>query len=114
MKELRLSATQRITGIIWGLIITGAAVTSMVALSGTEVNITNVIIVALVALGTWLLASALAATRPRKAPKLPDAAVADDVVEEAAVEDDAVAVEAAVAAEVGAAIDDEPTDSSKA
>lgn len=67
MKELRLSASQRITGVIWGLIITGAAVTAMVALSGTEVEIVNVIIVALAALGTWLLASALAAVRPRKA-----------------------------------------------
>jgi hypothetical protein len=68
MKELRLSASQRITGVIWGLIVTGAAVTAMVALSGTEVALVNVIIVALAALGTWLLASALAAARPRKRP----------------------------------------------
>jgi len=66
MKELRLTPTQRVTGVIWGLIVTGAAVTAMVALSGTYVNFTNVVIVALVALGTWLLASALAAVRPRK------------------------------------------------
>jgi len=113
MKELRLSATQRITGIIWGLIVTGAAVTAMVALSGTDVNITNVIIVALAALGAWLLASALAATRPTKKPQLPDA-----VVEESAAVDEPVvdesAVEAAVEAEVTAGFSDEPADTPKA
>ena len=77
MKELRLTATQRITGVIWGLIVIGAAVTAMVALSGTDVELVNVIIVALAALGTWLLASALAATRPRKAPK-PDAVAEEE------------------------------------
>jgi hypothetical protein len=76
MKELRLTAAQRITGVIWGLIVAGAAVTAMVALSGTDVELVNVIIVALAALGTWLLASALAAARPRKANR-PDAAVTD-------------------------------------
>ena len=43
MNELRLSAAQRITGVVWGLIVTGAAVTAMVALSGTEVDLTNVV-----------------------------------------------------------------------
>jgi hypothetical protein len=94
MKELRLSWSQRITGVIWGLIVIGASVTAMVALSGTEVEIVNVIIVALAALGTWLLASALAAVRPRKAPVQADAVVADaaeaDAVGPAAGEADAV------------------------
>ena len=96
MKELRLSASQRITGVIWGLIVAGAAVTAMVALSGTDIEIVNVIIVALVALGTWLLASALAAVRPRKAPS----ATAHDSV------DPATETEAAVEAEVTAALAD--------
>ena len=78
MKELRLSATQRITGVVWGLIVTGAAVTAMVALSGTPVNLTNVAIVALLVLGGWLLLSALLSVRPRKAHSLPDAVVEDD------------------------------------
>jgi ABC-type nickel/cobalt efflux system permease component RcnA len=77
MKELRLSATQRITGVVWGLIVTGAAVTAMVALSGTPVNLTNVAIVALLVLGGWLLLSALLSVRPRKAHSLPDAVAPD-------------------------------------
>ena len=77
MKELRLSATQRITGVVWGLIVTGAAVTAMVALSGTPVDLTNVAIVALLVLGGWLLLSALLSVRPRKAPSLPDAMAED-------------------------------------
>lgn len=66
MKELRLSPMQRITGALWGLIVTGAAVTAMYALSGNDVNLTNVIIVALFVLGGWLVVSALASVRPRK------------------------------------------------
>lgn len=103
MKELRLSASQRITGVIWGLIVAGAAVTAVVALSGTEVDIVNVIIVALVALGTWLLASALAAVRPRKSPQAP-----------ALVEEEASEAETATEAEVAAEIaEDTAADDSK-
>ena len=83
MKELRLGAAQRITGVLWGLIVIGAAVTAMVALSGTDVNLVNVIIVGLFVLGGWLVVSALASTRPRKARQQPDA-VADAAADAAA------------------------------
>jgi len=82
MKERRLTAAQRVTGVLWGLIVIGAAVTAMVALSGTEVNLTNVIIVGLFVLGGWLVVSALAAVRPRKV-RQPDA-VAESAAESAA------------------------------
>ena len=104
MKELRLSGSQRVTGVIWGLIVAGAAVTAMVALSGTEVKIVNVAIVALVALGTWLVASALAAIRPRKVPAPPSADDIDSTVADAAQIADEVAAE--VNAEVAAALAD--------
>jgi hypothetical protein len=82
MKTLRLSPMQRVTGALWGLIVTGVAVTAMYALSGADVNLTNVIIVGLFVLGGWLVISALAAVRPRK--RRPDAVVADgpDLAEE--------------------------------
>lgn len=66
MKELRLSGMQRVTGALWGLIVTGVAVTAMYALSGAKVNLTNVVIVGLFVLGGWLVVSALASVRPRK------------------------------------------------
>jgi hypothetical protein len=94
MREPRLSATQRITGVVWGLIVSGAAVTAMVALSGTPVNPTNVAIIALLVLGGWLLLSALLSARPRKTHPVPDAVVEDNaVVEESAVVEDDTAVD---------------------
>ena len=57
---------------------TGAAVTAMVALNGTPVNLTNVVIVGLLVLGGWLLLSALLSVRPRKAPSQPDAVVTEE------------------------------------
>ena len=74
MAELRKGYAERITGVIWGLIVTGAAVAAMFALSGTEIDVINVAIVALVALGGWLVVSALVSTRPPK--KSADAVVA--------------------------------------
>lgn len=94
MKELRLSPMQRVTGALWGLIVTGSAVTAMYALSGNDVNLTNVIIVALFVLGGWLVVSALASVRPRK--RKPDAVVTDDAV----VTEDAVVTDNAEDAEV--------------
>ena len=78
MKELRLSPMQRVTGALWGLIVTGAAVAAMYALSGTEVNLTNVVIVGLFVLGGWLVVSALASVRPRKVHSQPDAVVTEE------------------------------------
>ena len=78
MRELRLSPAQRVTGVVWGLIVTGAAVTAMVALSGTAVNLTNVVIVGLLVLGGWLVLSALLSVRPRKAKAVPDSVATDE------------------------------------
>lgn len=66
MAELRKGYAERITGVIWGLIVTGAAVAAMYALSGYTIDMVNVTIVALIALGGWLVVSALISTRPRK------------------------------------------------
>jgi len=73
MNELRNGASERITGMIWGLIVSGVAVTAMLALSGEDVDTTTLIIIGLSVLGGWLLISALLAIRPRK--RQPDAAV---------------------------------------
>jgi ABC-type transport system involved in cytochrome c biogenesis permease subunit len=62
-----------ITGMIWGLIVSGVAVTAMLALSGEDVDTTTLIIIGLSVLGGWLLISALLAIRPRK--RQPDAVV---------------------------------------
>ena len=85
MDELRNGASERITGVIWGLIVSGIAVTAMVALSGEDVDTTTLIIVGLSILGGWLLISALLAIRPRK--RRPDAVVTDAVVTGAVVTD---------------------------
>ena len=85
MDELRNGASERITGVIWGLIVSGIAVTAMVALSGEDVDTTTLIIVGLSILGGWLLISALLAIRPRK--RQPDAVVTDAVVTGAVVTD---------------------------
>ena len=85
MDELRNGASERITGVIWGLIVSGIAVTAMVALSGEDVDTTTLIIVGLSILGGWLLISALLAIRPRK--RQPDAVVTDAVVTDAVVTD---------------------------
>ena len=75
MDELRNGASERITGVIWGLIVSGIAVTAMLALSGEDVDTTTLIIVGLSILGGWLLISALLAIRPPK--RQPDAVVTD-------------------------------------
>ena len=85
MDELRNGASERITGVIWGLIVSGIAVTAMLALSGEDVDTTTLIIVGLSILGGWLLISALLAIRPRK--RRPDAVVTDAVVTGAVVTD---------------------------
>ncbi|MGC4175924.1 hypothetical protein [Demequina sp.] len=75
MKTLRLTTMQRITGALWGLIVAGVATTAMFALSGADIDLVNVVIVGLFVLGGWLVVSALASVRPRKAPSQPDAVV---------------------------------------
>jgi len=65
MKTKRLRASDRIAGALWGLIITGAAVTSMYTLSGYTVDAQLVLIIGLITLGGWLLISALLSIRPR-------------------------------------------------
>lgn len=75
----RLRATERVTGAIWGLIVIGIAVTSMVVMSGYDVDSQMLIVIGLGALGGWLLISALFAIRPRRSR-----AVEDDEMDEPA------------------------------
>ncbi|MDN4474997.1 hypothetical protein QQX09_03895 [Demequina sp. SYSU T00192] len=55
----RRGATERITGLIWGAIVTAAGACLIAALSGYAIDLELVAIVALVALGGWLLFSAI-------------------------------------------------------
>lgn len=66
MTTLRLRPSERVAGTIWGLIVTAAAVTAMVALSGYNIDTELVLIAALVALGGWLVISAVLAARPKR------------------------------------------------
>ncbi|WP_062317504.1 hypothetical protein [Demequina maris] len=63
----RRGATERITGIIWGAIVTAAGACLIAALSGYAIDLELVAILALVALGGWLLFSAISvAMRDRR------------------------------------------------
>ncbi|WP_062518691.1 hypothetical protein [Demequina silvatica] len=57
----RRGAAERVTGIIWGAIVAATGALTIAALSGYDVDLEVLAIVALVVLGGWLLASALAA-----------------------------------------------------
>ncbi|WP_062467003.1 hypothetical protein [Demequina maris] len=63
----RRGATERITGIIWGAIVTAAGACLIAALSGYAIDLEFVAILALVGLGGWLLFSAISvAMRDRR------------------------------------------------
>ena len=62
------SAAERVTGVIWGAIVATGGGFLIAALSGYDVDLELVAIVALIALGGWLLFSAIAVSmrqRPR-------------------------------------------------
>ncbi len=66
--RLRKSWTERITGVIWGSIVTAGGGFLIAALSGYDIDLELIAIIALVALGGWLLASAITVSlrsRPR-------------------------------------------------
>lgn len=70
--------TERVTGVLWGAIVAAGGGFLIAALSGYDVDLELIAIVALVALGGWLLASAIAVSmrnRPRRADswEIPDA-----------------------------------------
>jgi len=68
MTTLRLRAADRITGALWGIIIATAGALLIAALSGYEIDLELAGIIALSALGGWLLLSALLSatkTKPR-------------------------------------------------
>ena len=56
----RRAMAERITGAIWGAIVTATGALLIAALSGYDVDLELVVIVSLAALGGWLLFSALA------------------------------------------------------
>ncbi len=55
----RRGAAERVTGVIWGAIVTAVGGFLIAALSGYDIDIELVAIVALAALGAWLLFSAI-------------------------------------------------------
>ncbi|WP_062463205.1 hypothetical protein [Demequina soli] len=57
----RRGAAERVTGLIWGGIVTAGGAFAIAALSGYDVDLQLLAIVALAVLGGWLLASAVAA-----------------------------------------------------
>jgi hypothetical protein len=68
--QIRKPWRQRITTIVWGGLITAAGVLTAYALNGVHIDVELVAIVALAALGGWLLLSALFSSRPRPTPAL--------------------------------------------
>lgn len=66
----RKPGAERVTGVIWGAIVATGGGFLIAALSGYEVDLELIAIVALIALGGWLLFSAIAVSmreRPRRA-----------------------------------------------
>lgn len=57
----RRGLAERVTGAIWGIIVTAVGAFLIAALSGYDVDLELIAIVSLVALGGWLLFSAIAA-----------------------------------------------------
>lgn len=69
VRDPRKTAAERVTGVIWGAIVATAGGFLIAALSGYDVDLELVAIVALIALGGWLLFSAIAVSmrnRPRR------------------------------------------------
>ncbi len=58
----RKPVSERVTGVIWAAIVVTGGAFLIAALSGYDVDLELVTIVALVALGGWLLLSAIAVT----------------------------------------------------
>ncbi|MFV0634348.1 hypothetical protein [Demequina sp.] len=115
--DIRRGAGQRVSAAVWGLLVIGAGVTSMLAYSGYEIDLELAAIILLASVGGWLLlTSAISGLGRRRevaaatAPVVeePSDAVdpgADEAVEEPAVADEHAADEPAVAEEPAA---DEP------
>ena len=70
--EPRKSVAERVTGILWGAIVAAGGGFLIAALSGYDVDLELVAIIALVALGGWLLFSAIAVSMRRR-PQRADA-----------------------------------------
>ena len=68
--EPRLRASSRVTGALWGAIVTATGATTIAVYSGAEIDLELLVIVVLAATGAWLLLSALATGfRRRKSTK---------------------------------------------
>ena len=80
--EPRLRASSRITGALWGAIVTATGATTIAVFSGAEIDLELLVIVILAATGAWLLLSALATGfKRRKSPKPADASAAGSAQE---------------------------------
>ena len=58
--EPRLRASSRITGALWGAIVAATGGITIAVYSGANIDLELLVIVALAAVGAWLLLSALA------------------------------------------------------
>lgn len=64
--EIRKPWRSRVTTIVWGGLITASGVLTAYALNGVHIDVELAVIVALTALGGWLLLSALLTSKPRR------------------------------------------------
>ncbi|WP_062305040.1 hypothetical protein [Demequina subtropica] len=55
----RRGAAERVTGVIWGAIVAASGACAIAALSGYDVDLQLIAIIALAALGAWLVVSAV-------------------------------------------------------
>lgn len=64
--EIRKPWRSRVTTIVWGGLITATGVLTAYALNGVHIDMELAVIVALAALGGWLLLSAVFSSRPQR------------------------------------------------
>jgi hypothetical protein len=66
MTTIRRHASDRITGALWGALVTSVGVLMIATFSGYTVDLELTGIIALVALGGWLVLSAVLSGKPRE------------------------------------------------
>lgn len=72
MTTIRRRAADRVTGALWGALVAGVGALMIATFSGYEIDLELAGIIALVALGGWLVMSALLSGKPRvRAPYTP-------------------------------------------
>ena len=80
--EPRLRASSRVTGALWGAIVTATGAITIAVFSGADIDLELLVIVALAAVGAWLLLSALATGFSRRKSIKAPATQEDDTVDD--------------------------------